>query len=101
MMQPRFSPGDQVVFRRLKWGSRPGRRARDVEPAPRGECYSYRVDKYWVVAETDGETVTLMTRRGKRHVVHYNNPNLRPASLWERIRFASRFPRWEAQATAH
>lgn len=89
-----FKPGDPVIFRKSKLSTRPGPRAEEIHPAPRGETYSYEVDKFWVVVETreDG-TVVVETRRGKQHVIDANHPRLRHINLWERLFYRSRFPR--------
>jgi len=85
--------GEPVIFRRAKFSTRPGPRAELVEPAPRGETYSYIVEKFWVVREVrhDGKLV-LATRSGKLHVVDADAPQLRRPSLWERWRHRARFP---------
>ena len=93
MARRSFRNGDPVVYCKEKVSTRPGPRARDVHPAERGDDYSYRVDKFWTVVEirNDGRLV-LRTRRGKLHVLDADDPHLRPASLWERLRFRGRFP---------
>jgi hypothetical protein len=87
-----FQEGDWVVYRRLKFTRHPGRRAHDVTASPHGDDYSYLVDKFWIVVNvlSDGK-LTLRTRRGKTHVVEPNDPNLRHATLWDRIRYRQRF----------
>lgn len=92
MARRAFKQGDWVVFRRSKYTTHPGRRAQEVQAAERGEYYSYFVDKFWVVADVlpDG-TLLLKTRRGKKHLIDANDPQLRHASLWERIRYRTRF----------
>lgn len=89
-----FKTGDSVVFCKTKHGSRPGPRARDVEPSPHGEDYTYHVDKYWTVSEAraDGKLV-VVTRRGKQHVLDATDPQLRRAWWWERFLYAHRFPK--------
>ena len=84
--------GDWVVYHKTKFGPRPGRRAKEVSPAPAGDLYSYVVEKYWVVVETlpDGR-LRLRTRTGKEHVVASNDANLRPARWWERWLRRDRF----------
>jgi hypothetical protein len=95
-----ISPGQPVVYRKLKYSSRPGPRAVRIVPSARGEQYAYEVDKYWIVAETrEDDSVIVITRRGKRHRVRCDDPNLRRPTLWERLRYASRFPRREAAAS--
>jgi hypothetical protein len=95
-----IKPGDPVVYQLSKVSTDPGPRARDVHPAEFGETYRYLVDKYWKVADVlpDGQVV-LVTRRGKRHVVHADDPRLRPARWWERWLYRSRFPDLSSVAT--
>jgi hypothetical protein len=91
-----FKTGDRVVYRRTKVGPCPSRRARRVDPAPRGEDYVYEVDRFWLVADVrDDGTLVLRTRRGKQHLIRPADPNLRPASWWERLLYRDRFPRPE------
>jgi hypothetical protein len=87
-----FKPGEFVVFRRMKYTTHPGRRAQDVQATPHGDLYSYYVEKSWIVesVQADGKLL-LKTRRGKTHVVDPSDPNLRHASLWDRLRYRKRF----------
>lgn len=87
-----FKPGDLVVFRRRKHTPHPGRRAQDIEATPHGELYSYFVEKSWIVEriEPDGRLL-LRTRRGKTHLVDPADPDLRRATLWDRLRYRRRF----------
>jgi hypothetical protein len=88
-----FRPGDVVVFRKQKASKRPGPHARDVEPSPRGEFYSYLVDKFWRVVEVEPSgTLLVRTRRGKQHQIKADDPNLRPVCWWERLLRSARFP---------
>jgi hypothetical protein len=89
---PTFRPGEWVIYRKHKHGASPGPRATDIEPEPKGEAYSYCVDKYWVVIAVDGNAVVVGTRRGKQHVFEADDPNLRHARWWEKIVFRDRFP---------
>lgn len=94
MSEIKLQPGDLVVYTKEKFGSRPGPRAQNVSPAPRGDLYSYAVEKPWVVARRiDTGHIELVTRRGKRHVVAESDRHLRPATWWDRIRHFGRFPR--------
>jgi len=88
-----YKRGDWVVYRMQKYSASPGPRAANVEPEPHGEKYVYHVEKFWTVADVqpDGQLV-LVTRRGKRHVLAPNDPQLRPARWWERLVYRSRFP---------
>jgi hypothetical protein len=90
----RFTPGDPVIYRKFKYSASPGPRASEIAPDARGESYAYHVDKFWIVAEQpDDSSVVVLTRRGKRHRVPLNDPNLRRPSWWERWCYAARFPR--------
>ena len=92
-MSARFRPGDVVVYRKQKSTVHPGRRARDLEPAPHGDFYSYSVEKFWrVVAVRPDGTLVVRTRRGKQHTVAAGDPNLRSAHWWERLLFWDRLP---------
>lgn len=88
-----FSPGEPVFYRVTKRSPHPGPRATDVAPEPRGEDYSYHVDKFWVVSEVrPDDQLLLKTRRGKEHVVRADSPFLRRARWWEKILYRHRFP---------
>jgi hypothetical protein len=88
-----YQPGQLVVYLLSKFGNRPSRRAINLRPSLRGDSYSYDVVKYWTVAEIrDDGTLLVRTRRGKTRVVRSGDPNLRPASWWERLRLRDRFP---------
>lgn len=93
MSPPRFKVGSKVVFAKDKMGLSPGPRAKEVVPLEKGDAYSYIVDKFWTVKamHADG-TATLITRRGKEHMVRVDDPRLRPATLWERLWYRRRFP---------
>lgn len=95
-----YRPGDLVVYRKHKHSASPGPRAKDVAPEPRGEEYSYCVDKFWLVVDVQGNYVSLITRRGKQHRVSMEDLNLRQAHWWERFFFRERFPRTESMPTA-
>lgn len=87
-----FHPNDWVVYTREKYSLSPGPRAKNIEPSPHGEMYSYQVDKYWIVRSVEGGELILETRRGKRHALPWNDSRLRKASVWERWFFSNRFP---------
>ena len=89
-----YKPGDLVVYRKPKYSSDPGPRARDVDPSPMGEKYSYFVDKYWVVARPLAENrIEVRTRRGKLHALQLDHPHLRHAHWWEKLLLGRRFPK--------
>jgi hypothetical protein len=85
--------GDPVVYRRTKHSTSPGPRAEEIDAAPKGDIYSYMVDKYWIVNDVlaDG-TIEVRTRRGKTRHIDREDACLRHASLIERIFKADRFP---------
>lgn len=87
-----FQAGDWVIYRKTKFSSLPGPRARNVAASENGESYAYNVDKYWVVTEVlpDG-AVRVLTRRRKQLEFLIHDPNLRRASWWERLRYRRRF----------
>lgn len=92
-----FQSGDWVVYQKPKRSTNPGPRARKIRPSSNGDGYAYIVDKYFVVDRETGEAVEVRTRRGKRVQIAKNDPNLRPASWWEKLVYASRFPVREEQ----
>ena len=78
MSKSRFKPGDWVIYRKQKRSASPGPRAQQTSPSPKGETYTYLVDKYWIVEEVlDDGTLRLRTRRGKEHIVQADDPRLR------------------------
>jgi hypothetical protein len=87
-----FVKGDWVIYCKTKYTTHPGQRAKDVRADANGDGYYYSVDKHWLVANVlaDGKLL-LQTRRGKQHVIKADDPNLRPATLWERICYRAQF----------
>ena len=89
-----FKIGSPVIYRKTKFSSDPGPRARSVSPSKHGDSYGYWVDKLWMVVDVSSpERVIVQTRQGKRIELNANDPNLRPASLLDRIRYWGRFPK--------
>ncbi|HMF15318.1 MAG TPA: hypothetical protein VKE94_23550 [Gemmataceae bacterium] len=76
-MSSRFRPGDVVVYRKQKSSLHPGRHARDIQPAPHGDFYSYSVEKFWRVVALQDDKLLVRTRRGKQHTIPANDSNLR------------------------
>ena len=99
LMTGGLRPGAWVVYRKTKFGPKPGPRAKEVSPAEHGDLYSYLVEKYWVVTEVlpDGR-LRLRTRKGKERTVSADDPNLRPARWWERLLRRGRFRQAEQAA---
>lgn len=97
MIRRTYKPGEWVIYRKYKHSTSPGPRARDIHPEPKGEGYTYEVDKFWVVVETrEDDKVLLKTRRGKVQVIDCDDPLLRRVKWWERLLYRNRFPRFEA-----
>jgi hypothetical protein len=94
-MAKALQPGDHVIYRKTKHSERPGPRAINVHPTPKGEEYVYEVDKFWVVVQVRDNSIVLATRRGKQHVVDRNNPALRRPNWIERWIYKDRFPSLE------
>jgi hypothetical protein len=93
-----YARGDCVIYRKTKQKSRPARRARNIHLAPKGETYTYDIDKYCCILELNEEgDAVLLTRRGGRLTVAVSNSRLRPARWWERILRAQLFPSWPPQ----
>ena len=93
-----FQPGDLVIYTVSKQGLHPGPGARDIQPVPNGEDYTYVVDKYWMVQQlSDGGRVIIVTRRGKTREVSAGDPLLRKATWWQRLRYRDRFPSVEVR----
>ncbi|MBD3676377.1 MAG: hypothetical protein HUJ26_22940 [Planctomycetaceae bacterium] len=87
-----YKAGDCVIYRKTKHSTQPGPRARSINPNPNGDEYTYLVDKFWVVEEVlSNQDIILRTRRGKRHTVSMDDPNLRKANIWERFWHRDRF----------
>ena len=101
MFRTKLKPGDVVIYRKQKYTTRPGRRARQVQPAPNGDYYTYIVEKFWIVGQSmaDGRLL-LQTRRGKTHVVDDSDPSLRRPSLLDHIRYRTRFSQLERTPSA-
>jgi hypothetical protein len=92
VMEQRFKVNDWVICTREKYGLSPGRRAKNISPAPHGDLYSYEVDKYWIVREVGEQDLVLETRTGKQHVVSIKDRRIRVAAWWERWLYRNRFP---------
>lgn len=93
MFRRRFKSGDPVVFAKDKWSTRPGPRAHEVHPARYGEGYVYKVDKFRrIIGDEQDGRVTMITRRGRTHVVEVDDPRLHHASWWQRLWYRRLFP---------
>ena len=90
IMRQQVQPGDLVVYQKTKHSLRPSPHAKAVYPAPNGDNYMYRIDKYWTVitVQPTGKIV-VCTRRGKTRTLDANDPMLRKATWWERFSVAA------------
>lgn len=94
MARRQFHVGDWVIYRKGKASPCPGPRAADISPASHGDDYTYTVDKLWTILEVSEDgTLVALTRKGKRHHIRPDDPNLHHAPLWMRLWYRSRFPR--------
>jgi len=84
--------GDKVIYIKPKHSDHPSPRGINLSPSDLGEDYDYTIKKYWVVIDTDGETVACRTRRGKIIEVDMKDPHLRKATIWERLFQRGKFP---------
>ena len=92
-MAAHFRPGDCVIYRKPKFSVHPGPHARDIRPAPSGDCYSYCVRKFYrVLAVQPDHHLVVGTRRGRQRTLADDDPALRRAHWWERLLFGRRFP---------
>jgi hypothetical protein len=92
-MSTAFAPGDYVIYRKQKFSVHPSPRAKEIRPCPRGDFYSYLVDKFWLVVAVQGtDKIIVCTRRAKRLAINISDPALRRASWLERLVFRRRFP---------
>jgi hypothetical protein len=91
-MRANWKPGDWAVYRKSKQSPIPGRRAANVVANPKGETYTYVVDKFWVVEKVlPGDLLLLRTAGGKAHRINPDDPNLRRPSLLQRLLWRDRF----------
>ena len=91
-MRNEWCPGDWVVYRKSKRSTSPGPRAEHVVAAPKGETYTYVVDKFWVVESVLPENrLLLRTAKGKAHTIDIRDPSLRKPSWIQRLLWRNRF----------
>ncbi len=93
-----FKHGDWIIYRKTKYSTHPGPRARNVAPTPKGDNYVYNVDKFWIVVEVlPNNMIRAVTRRHKEVTCKANDPNLRRANWLEQFLHRSRFNEIESQ----
>lgn len=101
MNNTHFKRGDWIIYRKTKYSTHPGPRARNVAPTPKGDNYFYNVDKFWIVVEVlPDNMLRAMTRRHKEVTCKASDPNLRRANWFERFLHRSRFSEIESQLEA-
>ena len=87
-----YQSGDWVIYRKQKSSPAPGPRAKNMNPASKGETYTYDVDKYWIVdSVSEDGNLLLRTRTGKQHRVGINDSRLRKPRWYERMLLSTRF----------
>jgi hypothetical protein len=92
-MTAQFRSGDVVVYLKQKSTLHPGPRAKDIQPAPHGDYYTYEVEKLWRVIEVlPDNTLVVRTRKGKQHTIPADDPNLRRAHWWKMLLYWRRLP---------
>ncbi len=92
MRRRRFKTGDWIIYRKWKYTTHPGQRAREVRAAHKGDYYTYVVEKFWVVRRVSPNGELLVeTRTGKCHRLKDSDLNLRRPTLWQRMRYRRRF----------
>ena len=89
----RFRAGAPIIYRAIATSAPLGREAHQVQVASKGEFYYYVTHKYWRVEEVrpDGIIVARSSLM-EQYFLRPNDPNLRKASFFERLRYATRFP---------
>jgi len=89
----RLRAGAPIVYCVHESSTCPTRDARDVHPAEHGDFYYYTINKYWRVEKVlqDGSIVACSPLM-EHHYLRPDDPNLRKASLVERLRYGARFP---------
>jgi hypothetical protein len=93
----RLRVGDPIVYHKPKSSFSPGPRARQVYPLEHGEAYHYVVDKFWKVNKVnDDGTIEVVTRKGKKHTINANDPNITKAGLLHHFLYGKRFPKLDA-----
>jgi hypothetical protein len=89
----KLQPGAPIIYRVVETSTHPVREGRDIRPAERGEFYYYVTQKYWRVEEVRPDGMILARSSFmEQHCLRADDPNLRKASLVERLRYGARFP---------
>ncbi len=91
MATEEFRPGDWVIYKMQKESSSPGPRAKATTASPKGENYTYIVDKFWIVEAVEGDEYLLRTRKGKQHRINKSDSRLRKPGWFQKLMYSSRF----------
>jgi hypothetical protein len=85
--------GAPVIYQATETSTCPTNEAYDVHPAEHGDYYYYLTNKYWRVEEVrpDGWIVARSALM-EHHYLRRDDPNLRKANFFERLRYGGRFP---------
>ena len=95
MKRAKLKNGDYVIYRKVKRSRVPGPRAQGVIPAPKGDDYTYHVNKLWRVMSVGDEEVLVRTVTGKQHSLALADPNLRRANWWDQWFYRDRLARFD------
>ena len=81
-----YHVGQPVLYQSRKQNTDPGKAVSKVRTEPNGDWLDDNIERYWIVDEVgcDG-TLVLRARRGRTLVVQSRDPELRPATRWERF----------------
>ena len=92
-LRRKLQVGAPIIYRKLEISTCPSRDAYQVRPAEKGEFYYYLTNKYWRVeaVQPDGWIVARSPLM-ETHLLRRDDPNLHRATLFERLRYAPRFP---------
>ena len=92
MINSQLQTGDLVIYRERKFGRQPAPHARNIAPSPKGDDYSYTVEKYLVVSEvSDDGTVIVTSASGTQLTISRDHPLLVRATWIQRLLYRSRF----------
>jgi hypothetical protein len=92
-LSQKFAPGVPIIYRMQAMSDQPVHDGGEVYPSEKGESYYYVRNKYWRVEKVlQNGWIVARSPFMEEHYLRGDDPNLRKASLIERLRFASRFP---------
>ena len=87
----KFQPGLPIVYRLTETPTCGTRAAREIHPA--GRVYDHGTHKYWLVEEVRADgLIVARSALMEQYFLQPDDPNLRKATLLERLRHGARFP---------